>query len=141
MLKCKKRKLSFNGSKQDMVERILNQKKEIKENNQTLIKLNGLSASQATQYFICGYIHITSSFTFYPMDIISMISQYIQLLLVRFDLTPKKYIKVIQKGGTIIKRGEICCYQQDFFHQERPPRPWLILYAKQLSMAFTTNFD
>ena len=106
MKKCKKHKISAHTklTKQEMVDRIIHSQRIKKLNNKTLQRMNELSAFKATLVLIEGYIHIHTRFNLYPLDIITIIGQYITLVLTRFDIVHKRYAKCVINGGTMFKR-------------------------------------
>lgn len=103
--KCKKSKLPYTGTKKEMASRILTQIKKSKENNLWLQKLNGMSALQSTQLIINGFVHLFSNRKYHMYaDIVSLIAQFTNLVLVRFDLCYKKYRDIFTENGTMITR-------------------------------------
>ena len=106
--KCKKSNLPIHGTKKEMATRILDQIKKCKENNLWLQKLNGMSALQSTQLIINGFVHMFSNrkYEMYS-DIVSLIAQFTNLILVRFDICNKKYSEIFSENGTMITRKNI----------------------------------
>eukprot|EP01084_Bolivina_argentea_P253508 425854_1 len=108
---CKKKKLAVNGSKSQMIDRILSLKNKSKRKSQkkriidhTAAKTNIFSNERKKIILIYGYINNQYKNKHYPQSLMVIILGFIGTICLKFDICPKTYIEDILKNGTIIKR-------------------------------------